>query len=762
MAAQKIVHATILLLLIMTGVVTVAAQTPDPGLAGPHAVIKGEYNLGDLAYTPPAGVFPFPLEVRGSVHYPADLTSGPFPVLVWLHGRHSTCYDSVTLATSNGWPCTGTEKPILSYAGYDYAAKNMASHGYIVISVSSNAINAADGAAAPMFQRGMPARAYLLQKHLDLWNDWNTTGTGPFGTLFNGRLDMQNIGTMGHSRGGEGVIYHAELNRSMGSPYGIKAVLTLAPVNFYRHVLNRIPLMNIAPYCDGDVINLPGVHYYDDARYRDTGDETPKHSLLIMGANHNYFNTVWTPGSYPAGGVDDWDYTGVSTDPHCGVDAASNGRLDTTQQKAVYTTYAAAFYRYYLGHETAFAPILNTADVRPPASALVDSSQLFMSYHPGNTDRVDINRTDTVYNLVTNDLGGPVNTAALTSPTICSGGLAMALCNTGLSSDQRPHRGTSTIKGVGQMRLKWTDTSTAVYENAIPASSQDITGTEAILFRVCENFVDMPAASPLTFSIQLVDAAGNISNQVVTDHTNALFYPPGIEWGVLPKVLFNTVRIPVAAFTGIDLAHARYIRFRFNRSAAGAILVSDLAFKGKACGRLVTAFTDTVSPSYEATFTNISATNPGDSLIWHWQFGDAASGTGDTSSLTEPTHTFPGTGSYTVCLSATAYRKNGLVCTDTFCRTVTVVDTTVFASEYGTSAKQEIIITPNPAKDHLHITGAGKGDMLRLMNLYGETVFTTAMTHSDVYLPQQMTNGIYYAEVNTARGRVIKKIVLLR
>ncbi len=734
------------------------AQTPDPGVVGPHPVMKGEYNLGDLAYTPPSTVFPFSLEVRGSVHYPADLTSGPFPVLVWLHGRHSTCYDSVTLDESSAWPCTGTRKPIVSYAGYDYAARNMASHGYIVISVSANAINAKDGTVASSFQRGMPARGYLVQHHLDLWNSWNTTGTGPFGTLFNGRLDMQNIGTMGHSRGGEGVVFNAELNRSLGSPYGIKAVLTLAPVNFYRHVLNGIPIMNIAPYCDGDVVGLDGVHYYDDARYRDSADEAPKHSLLVLGANHNFFNTVWTPGSYPAGTADDWDYSGVTTDPHCGVDAAGNGRLDTTEQKAVYNTYAAAFFRYYVGHDTAFEPILNVTDVHPPASALVDSSKLFMSYHPGVTDRIDINRVDSMYNLTINDLGGAVTTTALTSPTICGGGLGLSLCNTGLAQVQRPHRGLSTIKGLNQMRIKWTDT-TAIYQNAIPTASQDITGTESLIFRVCENFSDMSAGTPLKFSVQLVDAAGAISNQVASDYTNALFYPPGIEIGILPKVLFNTIRIPVAAFTGIDLTHARYVRFRFNRSATGAILVSDLAFIGKACGRLTTAFTNTVNATYNAAFTNTSATNSRDSLVWHWHFGDTASGTGDTSSLNAPTHTFSAAGTYTVCLSATAYRKNGMVCTDTFCSTITIVDPVVAVNTVA--AEHEITIIPNPANDHLTISGADNG-ILALINLYGQTVFTATITQQTITLPQTIAAGVYYAVVQVDKRRVFKKIVIVR
>ena len=55
-----------------------------------------------------------------------------------------------------------------------------------------------------------------------------------------GRVGLGNIGTMGHSRGGEGVVRHFELNRSQGSPYGVRAVLPLAPTDFNRTVANRV------------------------------------------------------------------------------------------------------------------------------------------------------------------------------------------------------------------------------------------------------------------------------------------------------------------------------------------------------------------------------------------------------------------------------------------------------------------------------------------------------------------------------------------
>ena len=85
---------------------------------------------------------------------------------------------------------------------------------------------------------------------------------------------MHNIGEMGHSRGGEGVVQHFVLNKCLGSPYGIKAVLPLAPVDFNRPIVDDVPLSVILPYCDGDVSDLQGIHFYDDALYTSPGDTT--------------------------------------------------------------------------------------------------------------------------------------------------------------------------------------------------------------------------------------------------------------------------------------------------------------------------------------------------------------------------------------------------------------------------------------------------------------------------------------------------------
>jgi hypothetical protein len=561
-------------LLLTAGLQTVFGQVPDPGAPGPQAVTREEYNFGDTAFQP--SNFPGPVELRASIHYPTSL-AGPYPVILFLHGRHATCFKGGSQLLQ--WPCTTNgSQTIPSFQGYDYVSNVLASHGYVVVSISANGVNAVDN---QVFDLGALARAELMQKHLDILNTFNTTGGAPFGTKFVGKFDLTRVGTMGHSRGGEGVVRHYVLNNSLGAPYGIKAVFPLAPVDFNRFVVNNAALNVMLPYCDGDVSDLQGVHFYDDARYNVPGDPAPKHYELVMGANHNFFNTVWTPAtsSFP-GAANDWlsFVPGGHSDSHCG-DVPGNQRLTDAQQRGTGLAYMTAFFRAYVGGETQFLPIL-TGDAPPPASA--QTSALFVSYHAPAALRLDVNRLLNDTNLTLNTLGGAATQTALTPYELCGGAAPPAnKCLPDQLNAQQPHTtpsARSNAPGMTQLKTGWNDL-TGNYRNNVPATLGNVSGFQAVQFRVSVNFADVRNLEDLAqdFRVVLTDAGGGSASVRVSDVSSALFFPPG-EVAPVPKVVLNTVRIPLSAFSGVNLNAVRSVQFTFNERLQGAVLITDVAF----------------------------------------------------------------------------------------------------------------------------------------------------------------------------------------
>lgn len=545
------------------------AQTSDPSLPGPRAVSREEYDFGDTAFTPPG--FPGPVELRGSVHYPTDLNGPPHPLIVLLHGRHSVCFVGTNFGSFQ-WPCPAGQQSIPSYKGYDYVSSILASNGYIVISISANGINAADNSSGDL---GALARAQLIQKHLDIWNNFTTVGGAPFGSKFIGKVNMQRVGVMGHSRGGEGAVRHFQLNQSLGSPYGVKAVFALAPVDFSRFVINNVPLAVLLPYCDGDVSDLQGVHFYDDARYNVPGDMAPKHTILVLGTNHNFYNSIWTPAVFlPAS--DDWS---INADSFCGT-VAGNGRLTDAQQRSAGLVYMSAFFRVYVGGESQFLPLLTGAAPPPPTAG---TPKIFVSYHAADksTERRDVNRLLDQTALVANTVGGLVTPVGLIPYDACGGAVPETSPCLATSNSRQPHTTPSLLSpahGLSQLTSGW-NAMTSSYTNDIPIGQGNVSAFAALQFRASVNFTDgrNTAGQAQDFTVSLTDGSATTRSATVSAASGALFFPPG-TLGPVPKVVLNTIRMPLSLFAGVNLADIRTIQFKYNQRATGALLITDIAF----------------------------------------------------------------------------------------------------------------------------------------------------------------------------------------
>jgi len=93
--------------------------TDDPTTPGPFPYTEAVYNFGAQAI-PLANIGGVRGEVEGKIYLPRARDQRP--VVIFLHGRHSSCYKSdPTAPTASGWPCPPGYTEIPSYAGYDGA-----------------------------------------------------------------------------------------------------------------------------------------------------------------------------------------------------------------------------------------------------------------------------------------------------------------------------------------------------------------------------------------------------------------------------------------------------------------------------------------------------------------------------------------------------------------------------------------------------------------------------------------------------------------
>ncbi|WP_409484143.1 hypothetical protein [Arsenicicoccus dermatophilus] len=232
-----------------------------------------------------------PQAITGRVVAPA--TGTRLPVVLLLHGRHSWCDGG-----DGSWPCKAPAKPVPNLEGYRYLQDELARRGYFTVSIDANAINAQDAWLADL---GMTARSALVRAHLALLGTWRSGASAPFAGTIKSRYDATNTLLVGHSRGGEGVAY-AAIEQEPAKGYKVGGLVLLGPTNFFHTSASTTPTLTVLPGCDGDVSDLQGAGYADGAEWY--GAQHALSSVAYLpGANHNYFNTTWTP---PAGtGVDD-------------------------------------------------------------------------------------------------------------------------------------------------------------------------------------------------------------------------------------------------------------------------------------------------------------------------------------------------------------------------------------------------------------------------------------------------------------------------
>lgn len=476
--------------------------------------------------------------INGMARIPVG--NGPFPLILFAHGNHSP--------SENSTP------------GYLYLCELLASHGFIAASIDVNFLNSNRGEN--------DGRAIVHLEHIKQFSDWNKQS----GHALFGKVDMENIMIVGHSRGGEGVGHASYFNKldsvqpdtftpfvamdgSEGlGPYhfNIKAVVAIAPTDGQYVPVNGATSIEdnyflIHGSKDNDVWTFPGHKIYDRAknlsglsessRQNNNAQATRFKSLLwVHGANHNYFNSVWQQ--------------------------ESQDTITRAEQEQILSVYMTSLAYYTLKNNRSFQSLFMNHKFAFKNSWIPSTQKLVSQYFDHDSYSLQDNENQSNTPILNNSVNGTVETI----------GIDYQLLNLNLGSRTHLYQETRGL------RIDWQQRDSSYIINLEPESllSDDYTH---LSFRIGQSFeANNIAGADQDFNIEISD--GKKSTSFKASDITDLIYPdyPNRNRPGEPRTVMQTLVIPFNDLKDSDpeLEEISQIKLNFNLRDQGTLYMDDL------------------------------------------------------------------------------------------------------------------------------------------------------------------------------------------
>ena len=465
------------------------------------------------------------LRLKAHVFFPADTLGITDPAQISLAQPN---YPLIVIIHGNGQ----------SYTAYDFLLQHFARNGFIAASIDVRYFNGSVEAHG----MGAQGRAEALFHHLTVIN-----------TKFGAKV-QNNIGIMGHSRGGEAVIKAARFNQQQTLGHNINAVISLAPTDQYgTETLSGLwskPYFVLYGSRDGDIdggiwvtgytVPMTGFAQYDRAA------GSPKSMCFVYKATHNGFITANS-------------------------DSGDGDLISVSHQRAFTLAYMNAFFRWHLKNEPHWQGMF--AGEWTPGSVKTTGATFQMQYRPVTGQVVD--EFEGALNWQSSTIGGTVS--QLNLPANPEENKMSAAIIAGLDP-KSPH-------DTQGMKIRWDNFNDAVLFS-VPAASKDVSGYTFLSFRITQkaDSASNPVNQSQDIRVALKDGANN-ERAVRVSPFYTIPFPEYRPDHSLSKSAMASIRIPLVSYrivcagmAAVDLANISTLSFVFSEKQTGEIEIDNVEF----------------------------------------------------------------------------------------------------------------------------------------------------------------------------------------